>query len=54
MIVLRRPYDAEQKEFSRLTEAIKGARRTWASKLTERIKEEVLKFSRKLEPLQKN
>lgn len=39
MIVLRRPYDAEQKEFSRLTEAIKSARRTWTSKLTERIKE---------------
>lgn len=47
MIVLRRPYDAEQKEFSRLTEAIKGARRTWASKLTERIKENARELARR-------
>lgn len=44
MIVLRRPYDAEQKEFSRLTKVIKGvrnpnvARRALSIKLTREIK----------------
>ncbi len=42
MIVLRRPYDAEQKEFSRLTKVIKGvknpnvARRALSIKLTKK------------------
>lgn len=55
MIVLRRPYDAEQKEFSRLTEAIKGARnikatkRLWSIKLNKRIKDNIEKLDKQME-----